>query len=51
MNDKLTPTELKVLAIIPYGAKEPIKTKEIQTRTGLEIRTIRKNNKSSHHGT
>lgn len=43
MNDnKLTPTELKVLASIPYGAKEPIKTKEIQTRTGLEIRSIRK---------
>ncbi|MBM6772797.1 hypothetical protein H5991_04690 [Ligilactobacillus agilis] len=40
--DKLTANEIKVLAIIPYGAKEPIKTKEIQTRTGLEIRTIRK---------
>ena len=40
--DKLTANEIKVLAIIPYGAKEPIKTKEIQTRTGVEIRTIRK---------
>lgn len=43
MNDnKLTPTELKVLAIIPYGAKAPIKAKEIELRTGVEIRTIRK---------
>ncbi|GET08468.1 hypothetical protein SY111_10920 [Ligilactobacillus agilis] len=42
MNDKLTPTELKVLAIIPYGARAPIKAKEIELRTGVEIRTIRK---------
>lgn len=43
MNDnKLTPTELKVLAIIPYGAKAPIKAKEIELRTGVEISTIRK---------
>ena len=32
MNDKskLTTNELKTLAIIPYGAKKPIKAKEIQ---------------------
>lgn len=40
--DKLTANEIKVLAIIPYGAKAPIKAKEIELRTGLEIRKIRK---------
>ncbi|MDM8281019.1 hypothetical protein QUW35_10145 [Ligilactobacillus agilis] len=52
MNDKLTPTELKVLVIIPYGAKKPIKAKEIQERTGLSIRTIRDiiNNLIIFHG-
>lgn len=54
MNDKskLTTNELKTLAIIPYGAKKPIKAKEIQERTGLSIRTIRDiiNNLIIFHG-